>query len=70
MLLPPIIRFAVPKETLMDHGETIVEDGKKAVGTIKQSFSNYIVNPLLKWALIGAGAYLAFIWVKKQIEDR
>lgn len=50
--------------------DKVLLKGEQAVKNIKNSYSNLFISPILKWALIGAGAYLLFLFLKKQIEDK
>lgn len=43
---------------------------EETVKNIKKSYSNLFITPLIKWSLIGASAYLLFLFIKKQIEDK
>jgi hypothetical protein len=36
----------------------------------KLSYGSIVIQPVLKWALIGALSYLTFLFVKKQIEEQ
>jgi len=68
LLLTPVVAWNIPGNTMKKQGEELVQKSKKAVKVVGHSISEYVVNPLLKWALIGAGAYLLFLFLKKQIE--
>lgn len=57
----------VKKEALKQLPVTdrVLLKGEETLREVKKSYSGMFIKPFIKWALIGAGAYLLFLFLQK-----